>query len=185
VEVQDAPLRRSVVEEIDQDLEATEAEEPAPPARLENDYKIAIERFVPRSQIDPAYFEKAYYIVPRELVGQEAFAVVRDAMGEKGMVALGHVILSTRRRPVAIEAHGRGMRGFLLRHLHEVRSEAEYFAEIPHLELPREMLQLAKSILEAKTGDFDPAFLEDRYQQALVSTLRKKHVETSAKPAGL
>jgi non-homologous end joining protein Ku len=89
VEVQDAPLRRSVVEEIDQDLEATEAEEPAPPARLENDYKIAIERFVPRSQIDPAYFEKAYYIVPRELVGQEAFAVVRDAMGEKGMVALG------------------------------------------------------------------------------------------------
>jgi hypothetical protein len=84
--------------------------------------------------------------VPREPVGQEAFAVVRDAMGEQGMIALGHVILSSRQRPIAIEAYGKGLRGFLLRHLHEVRSEAEYFSDIPEMKLPREMLQLAKHI---------------------------------------
>jgi non-homologous end joining protein Ku len=80
------------------DMDEVEVEEempvpPPPPPRLENDHTIEIERFVPRSQIDPVYFDKAYYIVPREPVGQEAFAVVRNAMSEEGMVALGHVTL--------------------------------------------------------------------------------------------
>jgi Ku protein len=156
---------------------------PPLPPRLENDYTIEIERVVPRVQIDPAYYDKAYFIVPREPVGQEAFAVVRDAMGEKGMVALGHVILSNRRRPIAVEAFGKGLRGFVLRHLHEVRREADYFSDIPELELPPEMLDLAKRILETKTADLEPAFLEDRYQKALVEMLRKKQVERSTRPA--
>jgi len=166
---------RMAVAEIESDEDEEDVAPPAPPLRLENDHTIDIERFVPRTQIDPAYFEKAYFIVPTEPVGQEAFAVVRDAMGESGMIALGHVILSNRRRPIAIEAYGKGLRGFLLRHLHEVRSEAEYFSDIPDMELPREMLTLAKHILKTKSGDFDPSFLEDKYQQALVSVLRRKH----------
>jgi len=166
----------------EEEQEAEEAAAPPPPAaRLENDHTIDIERFVPRAQIDPAYYDKAYFIVPREPVGQEAFAVVRDALGEKGMVALGHVILSSRRRPIAIEAFGKGLRGFVLRHLHEVRGEAEYFGDIPDMELPREMLDLAKHILDVKTGDFDPSFLEDRYQQELVQLLRKKQARTSTR----
>ena len=173
---------RSRHEEIDGGEDEAEPL-PPPPPRLENDHTIDIERFVPRDQIDPAYYDKAYFIVPREPVGQEAFAVIRNALGEQGMVALGHVILSSRQRPIAIEAFGKGLRGFVLRHRHEVRSEAEYFSEIPDLKLPREMLDLARHILQAKTGDFEPAFLEDRYQQELVRILRRKQAETSLRVA--
>jgi non-homologous end joining protein Ku len=89
------------------------------------------------------------------------------------------VILSSRRRPIAIEAFGKGLRGFVLRHLHEVRSEADYFSEVADMKLPSDMLAVAKHILKLKTGDFDPSFLEDKYQQVLVQMLRKKQAQTS------
>jgi DNA end-binding protein Ku len=158
--------------------EAPEEDSATTPVAPTNERTVEVERFVPRAQIDPAFFDKAYYIAPREPVGQEAFAVIRDAMREKGMVALGHVTLANRERPIAIETYGRGLRGFVLRHLHEVRSDADYFGDIPDMEMPADMLAVAKHILEAKAGDFDPAFLKDRYQETLVRMLRLKQAET-------
>ena len=63
---------------------------------------------------------------------------------------------------------------FFFRVAHEVRGEAEYFADIPKLELPKELLELAEYIIKTKTADFDVAWLEDRYRTALVSMLREK-----------
>jgi DNA end-binding protein Ku len=53
---------------------------------------------VPRSEIDERYLDSPYYIGPNEPVGQEAFAVIREAMRGKEMVALGRVVLATRAR---------------------------------------------------------------------------------------
>lgn len=50
----------------------------------QNTHTIEIERFVPAGQIDARYFEKPYYITPREPIGTEAFAVIRDAMTRSG-----------------------------------------------------------------------------------------------------
>src|SRR5436190_19469753 len=87
-----------------------------------------------------------------------------------------------RERPIIIEPMCDGLRGITLRYAHEVRSEAEYFADIPKLELPEELLRLAEHIIKTKTGDFDPAWLEDRYGTALVSMLRdKKRAELPSK----
>ena len=76
---------------------------------------------------------------------------------------------------------GAGMIGFTLRHAQEVRNPAEYFAEIPKLELPEEMLEVAERIIEMKAGEFDPAFLEDRYRTVLVEKLREKKAEMPVK----
>jgi non-homologous end joining protein Ku len=148
-----------------------------PPVRVENNRTIEIERFVPLAQIDPRYHDTPYYIAPRDEVGQEAFAVIRDAMGDKEMVGMGHVVLAKRERPIIIRPLGKGLLGLTLRYSHEVRNEAEYFAGIPDLELPEEMIQVAEHILDLKTADFDPALLEDRYRTVLVSMLRKKQAE--------
>ena len=79
-------------------------EAPAPPVlRPQNTRTIEIERFLPTGQIDARYFEKPYYIVPREPVGQEAFAVIRDAMSHGGVIGLARVMLSSRERPFLIE----------------------------------------------------------------------------------
>ena len=55
---------------------------------IESKHTIEIDSFVPRKQIDQRYLDTPYYITPDDRVGQEAFAVIREAMRGKGMVAL-------------------------------------------------------------------------------------------------
>ena len=82
---------------------------PEPPrALIENTHTIELDRFVPRDQIDPRYYNTPYYIAPRDEVGLEAFAVIRDAMAGKGLIGLGRVVLSNRERPIIIEPNGNG-----------------------------------------------------------------------------
>ena len=126
-------------------------------------------------KIDAAYYHAPYFVVPRDAVGQEAFAVIRKAMAEKKLVGLGRVVLASRERPILVEPLGNGLRGITLRYQHEVRNAAEYFADIHPMTLPDEMLQITGHILETKTEDFSPAFLEDRYRSVLDEKFREKH----------
>jgi non-homologous end joining protein Ku len=156
-------------------------EGPAPPIlRPQNTRTIEIERFLPAGQIDGRYFEKPYYIVPREPVGQEAFAVIRDAMSRAGVIGLARVVLSSRERPFLVEPMGNGLRGVTLRFAHEVRNETGYFSDIPEMKLPTEMVKLAQHIIKTKAEDFNPSMLEDHYRNALVRVLRKKRARRLA-----
>jgi non-homologous end joining protein Ku len=148
---------------------------PAPaPKPIENNRTIELDRFVPRSQVDVRYLDTPYYIVPRDEVGQEAFAVIRDAMRGKDVVGMGRVVLARRERPIILEPMGDGIRGTTLRYSHEIRHAADYFSDIPKLKLPDEMLRIAEHIVETKTSDFDPTLLEDRYRTVLIEKLKKK-----------
>jgi DNA end-binding protein Ku len=149
----------------DEELEALE---------LESTHTIEIDNFVPAEQIDKRYYDSPYYIVPNDKVGQEAFAVIRDAMTGKGMVGLGRVVMSKRERVIALEPHGKGLIGTTLHYPYEVRNAEEYFEEIPDLKVPGEMLKLAEHIIETKKGDFDPSQFKDHYEEALTELLRKK-----------
>jgi len=155
-------------------LEEVEAPAVQPLYRGENTRTIEIERFVPVAQIDARYHEKPYYIVPRGPVAQEAFAVIRESMSGKGVAGIGRIILSSRERPIALEPMGNGLRGVTLRYPYEVRSAAEYFADIPKLKLPDEMLQIASHIVNSMRCDFDPAMFNDRQRAAVVDLLQEK-----------
>ena len=149
----------------DEDLEALQ---------VESTHTIEIDKFVPRKQLDERYFDSPYYIVPNDKVGQDAFAVIRDAMKGKGVVGLGRVVISKRERPIILEPFGKGMRGMTLRYPYEVRDEKEYFAEIPDMKIPSDMLKLAEHIVETKSEDFDPTTFVDTYEEAVVEMLRNK-----------
>ncbi|RAI42930.1 Ku protein [Rhodoplanes roseus] len=151
--------------------------------QVESTRTIEIDAFVPRDQIDVRYLEAPYYVVPNDKVGQEAFAVIREAMRGKNMVALGRVVLSRRERVIALEAFGKGLRGVLLRYPYEVRGEEPYFEDIPEVQVPKEMLSLAEHILDSKATDFDPAGFHDRYEEALVELLQKKQAGRPSAPA--
>jgi DNA end-binding protein Ku len=142
--------------------------------QVESKHTIDIDSFVPAAQIDKRFYDSPYYIVPNDTVGLEAFAVIRDAMKGKGMVALGRIVLSKRERVIAIEPHGKGLIGTTLRYAYEVRKAEEYFDDIDETKLPGEMLKLAEHILDTKKADFDPSQFEDHYETALVELLRKK-----------
>jgi DNA end-binding protein Ku len=149
----------------DEELEAIE---------IESTRTIEIDTFVPREQIDDRYIDAPYYIAPTDTVGQEAFAVIREAMRGKGMVALGRVVMAKREYVIALEPFEKGLKATTLRYPYEVREASAYFDDIPDLKIPGEMLKLAEHILDSKAGDFDPSTFEDRYETALNEMLRKK-----------
>ncbi len=98
--------------------------------RPENAHTIEIEKFLSVGQVDSRYYEKPYYITPRDLIGQEVYAVIREAMREKGAMGLGRVVLASRERPILIEPTGKGLRGTTLRFAHEVRRQCTVLAEL-------------------------------------------------------
>ena len=141
---------------------------------IESNHTIDIDSFVPRAQIDERYHDSTYYIAPNDQVGREAFAVIREAMRGKDMVALGRIVLAKRERVIALQPWDKGLLGTTLRYAYEVRNAGEYFDEIPDTKVPKDMLKLAEHILESKAGDFDPAKFVDHYEEAVVEMLKHK-----------
>ena len=141
---------------------------------IESKRVIDIDEFVPKKEIDELYLNNPYYIVPDGEVGQQAFAVIREAINKEGMVAIGKVVFTSREHIIALEPRGKGMMGITLRYPYEVRKEQEYFDDIPDEKVPKDMLELATHIVETKKGHFDPAKFEDRYEDALKNLLKKK-----------
>ena len=82
---------------------------------------------MPEEDIDKRYYERPYYIVPDGKSGEEAFAVIRDAMKDKGRVALARIVFANREHILAVEPWGKGMLGTTLRYDYEVRDEKEVF----------------------------------------------------------
>jgi DNA end-binding protein Ku len=151
--------------------------------KIESTHTIDIDSFVPRAEIDDRYLDTPYYIAPTDKVGQEAFSVIRDAIREKGLVALARVVLSRREHVIMLEAFDKGLLGTTLRYAYEVRDKAGYFEDIPDLKLPAEMKELASHIVTGKSGHFDPSSFQDHYENALVNLLRAKQAGRIAEPA--
>jgi DNA end-binding protein Ku len=150
--------------------------------RIESTHTIDIDSFVPRAEIDDRYLDAPYYIAPTDQVGQEAFSVIRDAIREKGMIALGRVVLTRREHVIMLEAFEKGLLGTTLRYAYEVRDVAGYFEDIPDLKLPGEMKELASHIVKSKSSHFDPSSFQDHYENALVELLRSKQAGRVAEP---
>ena len=101
---------------------------------IESKRTIDIDEFVPRKEIDELYLNNPYYIVPDGEVGQQAFAVIREAIRQEGMVAIGKVVFTSREHVIALEARGKGMLGVTLRYPYEVRKEVGIFRRHPRRE---------------------------------------------------
>jgi|SRR5215471_5302755 len=149
---------------------------------IESSHTIDIDSFVPRDEIDDRYIDSTYYIAPTDQVGQEAFAVIRDTIRDKKMVALGRVVLSRREHVVMLEAFDKGLLAATLRYQYEVRDQAAYFEDIPPMKLPDEMRKLAAHIVDSKAGHFDPASFKDEYEEALIELLRAKQAGLKPEP---
>ena len=154
---------------------------------IESKRTIEIDEFVPKSEIDELYMRDPYFIVPDGEVGQQAFAVIREAIHKEGMVALGKVVFTSREHIIALEARGKGMMGITLRYPYEVRNQDEYFDTIEDEKVPKDMLDLALHIVGTKRGKFQPQKFEDQYEDALKVLLRKKQkgekIERPEEPA--
>ena len=142
--------------------------------QVESNHTIDIEQFVHRTEVDELYLDTPYYLTPTDRVGEEAFAVIRDAMRAEKMVGLARVVLFRRERIVMLEPRAKGITATSLHYANEVHQAASYFDEIPDLELPKQMLELATHIIDKMTGKFEPEKFDDRYENALIELIRSK-----------
>ncbi|MCK1285535.1 Ku protein [Bradyrhizobium sp. 44] len=141
---------------------------------LDSTHTIEIDEFVPKTDIDSRYLIRPYYLVPDGKVGHDAFAVIRETIRSMDKVAIGRVVLTNREHIIALEPLGSGLMGTLLRYPYEVRGEKDYFDDIQDVKLTKDMLDLAKHIVEKKSGAFEPELFEDHYETALIDLINKK-----------
>lgn len=174
--------------QVDSDTYITVDKEELENIALESTRTIDIDQFVPRSEIDELFIARPYFLVPDGKVGHDAYAVIRETIRATNKVALGRLVLTSREHIIALEPRDKGLMGLLLRYPYEVRNSAEYFDEIQDVKITKDMLDLAKHIVDQKTGHFDPSKFEDRYEVALTEILERKQkglpIEKRTRPAG-
>jgi DNA end-binding protein Ku len=148
----------------------------------ESDKTIGIEAFIPCAEADTAYLDKPYFLAPSGDVGNEAFAMIREGMRRRQVAALGRAVLFRRVRKLLIRAQGPLLIANTLNFDYEVRPASDAFKDIPDLRIEGEMLDLAKYIIETKSGKFNPREFDDRYEEALAELVKAKIAGREFKP---
>jgi DNA end-binding protein Ku len=167
---------------LDKDTFVEVSKEELEEVALESTRTIEIDEFVEKSEIDPRYLIRPYYLRPDGKVGHDAFAVIRETIREMDKVAIGRLVLTNREHIIALEPLEKGLVGTLLRYPYEVRSEEEYFDEIQDVKVTKDMLDLAKHIVNQKSGSFEPDKFEDHYETALVDLINQKRAGKTIRP---
>src|SRR5215210_2945710 len=162
------------IEVTDEELEAV---------AIESTRTIEIDEFVPKQEIDDLYNVRPYFIAPEGKVGADAFAVIRQIIDSMKMVALGRVVLTSREHVIALEPRGKGLMGTLLRYPYEVREPKDFFGDIPDVQVTKDILDLARHIVQTKSGHFEPQKFEDRYESALKQLIESKQAGHKIQPA--
>src|SRR5436309_11371798 len=104
------------------------------------------------------------------------------------MVAIGKVVLTSREHIIGLEPLGKGLMGTLIRYPYEVRDEKEYFDDIQDVKVTKDMLDLAKHIVNQKKAEFEPEKFEDHYEEALTELINAKRqgktIDPKPRPRG-
>src|SRR4029453_6579055 len=132
--------------------------------KLEAKHTIDMVRFVDEDEIDTRYWEKPYYLVPDGDEAEEGYVIMQRALAETGKVAIGQLIMGGRAHLVGIKALKGGLMLSILRYADELRDAKSYFEGIT-AEAKPEGMNLAKDLIEAESGRFEPEMIPDKYAE--------------------
>ena len=141
--------------------------------KLEAKHTIDMVRFVDEDEIDTRYWEKPYYLLPDGDEADEGYTIMRQALAETGKVAIGQLIMGGRAHLVGIKALNGGLMLSILRYADELRDPKPYFEGI-NTKPESEAVGLAKELIEAESGPFEPEKIPDKYAETLRELLRAK-----------
>ena len=151
--------------------------------QIESNHTIDIERFVPRAEIDELYLDTPYYLAPTDRVGEEAFAVIREAMRAEKMVGLARVVLFRRERIMMLEPRGKGIVG----DQPALRQRGARGQRLLRGDPRPRAAQGDAGARQAHHREDDRQVrartqFEDRYENALIELIRSKQKGTPIKP---
>jgi DNA end-binding protein Ku len=136
---------------------------------------IEIERFVPAQEVDPIYFDRHYFLVPGPgAAARRPYVLLLEAMRETGTVAFGRFVLAGRERLALIRPRGDVLLLETLFAAEDVYSDAEIAAQVAGTETKEAEVALARQVVEALSGDLDPAQLVYAYRRDLRALLEEK-----------
>ncbi|QJU59186.1 Ku protein [Sphingomonas sp. AP4-R1] len=149
--------------------------------KLESKKTLELTQFVDAHEVDAIYYDKPYYVVPADDLAEEAFVVLREALRKTRKVGLGQLALRGREYVVSLKPCGRGLVLETLRYADEVNKAASYFRDIPDVKPDEDLLDLATTLIEKKSGKFDASEFHDRYVDALRDLIARKRKSKSGK----
>ena len=161
--------------------------------RVPSKRTMDVAQFVDFDSIDPAFFEKPYFVVPEDDTQAEAFLTIRQALIDTNKIALSRIAFSGREHIIAIapathnpveksskpakstkskspksdDAAHPGLMAYTLRYAAELRDPSTYFASIKRHEINADSLSLAKELIQRKAAAFDPTQFTDGYEAAV------------------
>ena len=143
-------------------------------ARVESSSTLVIDKFDDRRSVDPIYFDASYYVAPDGDAGQDVYAVLREALGQSGKMALSRVVIARRERAIAWMPLGRGLVAHTLHETRDLNRADALFDELPDARPNPEMVKLAIQLIDRQVGEYNPADVEDRYETRLRAIIDAK-----------
>lgn len=131
-------------------------------------------QFVEQGAIDLLYFDRPYYVTPQNELAEDGYRVLRDALRETRKIGLGQIVMRSREYIAALKPCGRGLLMETLRFDDEVRRAAPLFAPVDEGGSDRELVDLARELIDRKSAPFDPATFRDRYSESLRALIDDK-----------
>jgi DNA end-binding protein Ku len=135
---------------------------------------IEVSDFVDLGQIDPIYYDRPYYLVPQD-GGGKAYSLLLQAMVEKSKTGIGKLVFHEREHVVALRPLGDILCVEIMRFADEIVSRRE-LEEIAAQESSsdKKQLELAKELIDALAGDFEPEKYKDEYRSAVQDLIERK-----------
>src|SRR5262245_14139706 len=132
--------------------------------RLDSKKTIDMVQFVNASEIDARYYERPYYIVPKDEVAAEGYLVIREALKKAGKVGLGQLTMQGREHLAVIAPiEKKGLLLNVIRYDDELRKADKYFADLGSAKLDPELVNLASELITRNSAAFEPKRFKDTY----------------------
>ena len=161
--------------QVEPDVYVTMEPEEIEAIKLESKKTIDMVQFVDAEQIDPRYYERPYYIVPKDEVAAEGYLVIREALHKSGKVGLGQLTMQGREHlGVIAPVEKKGLLLNIIRYENELRKADKYFADLESVKFDPELVNLASELVERNSALFNPKRFKDTYAEVLRKLVEKK-----------
>jgi DNA end-binding protein Ku len=161
--------------QVEPDVYVTMEPEEIEAIRLESKKTIDMVQFCEASQIDPRYYERPYYIVPKDEVAAEGYLVIREALRKAGKVGLGQLTMQGREHLSVISpVEKKGLLLNVIRYEDELRKAEKFFADLEGVKLDPELVNLGTELINRNTAPFEPKRFKDTYAVELRKLVEKK-----------
>jgi DNA end-binding protein Ku len=142
---------------------------------LQRSQSIDIVQFVPLADVDPVYFDRAYYLAPAEAEAQRRpYVLLLRAMQQAGVAAVGRFVLWGKENLCLIRPLDETLALELLYYAEDIRSRGEIVELVAQTEVRDPELAMARQLVDSLVGEFDPEAYANDYRRALRAMLEAK-----------